>query len=248
VLDALLLVSTAAFILAGSVVGARLLLLAARTRELPDFLVGFSLFELSAIAYPLVLYGAFSDLSLADAKRVSALSHSSLGIGLACAFLFTQRVFRPGASWAIAFAGGGIALLGYGLVAGIAFVLRAPDRAGMSSPDSPVIWLQLAAVLAYTWSATEGFRCWAQARRRMRLGLADPVVVNRFLLWGFVGAASILSVAPALVLRLAGDGAFTSPISRLCTALGGLTAAIALQLAFLPPARYRAWIAGRAAT
>lgn len=155
-LDLLLLVSTAAFILAGAIVGSRLLLLAARTRELPDFLVGFSLFDLSAIAYPLVLYATFGALSLEDARVVSTLSTTALALGWAGVFLFTQRVFRPGERWAIALSSAGIALLAYGLVMGARYFQDAPDRAALASSDSPALWVELGAVLAYTWTALEG--------------------------------------------------------------------------------------------
>ena len=95
-LDALLLVSTVAFVIAGAAVGARLLLLSARTRELSDFLVGFSLFDLSAIGYPLILLGSLGDLSLPHTKLAAIASSIALALGWAGVFLFTQRVFRAG--------------------------------------------------------------------------------------------------------------------------------------------------------
>jgi hypothetical protein len=72
-------------------------------------------------------------------------------------------------------------------------------------------------------------------------------VVNRFLLWGVIGAASLLSTAPSLAITLSGGQGSTGAVPLLCTAAGGITASIALQLAFLPPAQYRAWIARAAA-
>jgi hypothetical protein len=241
-LDALLLLSTAAFILAGSVVGARLLRAAVRARELPDFVVGFSLFVLSAIAYPLILLGSSGDLSLEAAKLVTTLSTTALVLGWAGVFFFTQRAFRPGERWAVALAITGVAMLLYGLAAGTHYFQGAADRTALASSASPAIWVEFAAVLAYSWTALEGFRCWAQARRRLRLGLADALVVNRFLLWGWIGVASLLSTAPSLAITLAGGDGVTSVVSRLCTALGGLAASLALQLAFLPPAAYRRWV------
>lgn len=242
-LDFLLLVSTAAFIVAGGVVGVRLLLLAARTRELSDWIVGFSLFDLSAVAYPLILMGTLGDLSLADAKLVTTLSSVSLALGWGGVFVFTKRVFRPDERWALALVGAGFAMLAYGLAAGLPHIQHAPDRATLLAAAGPGMWVEYAAILVYAWTSLEGFRCWSQARRRLRLGLTDPLVVNRFLLWGWIGVASLLSVAPSTLISLAGGEGSTSVVGRLCTALGGLVAAGALQLAFLPPARYRAWIA-----
>jgi hypothetical protein len=247
VLDLVLLASTTAFVGIGGAVGIRLLLLARHTRELPDFIVAFSLFDLSAIAYPLILLANLADVSLSVAKTASILSTLALALGWAGVFVFTQRVFRPGETWALALAWCGLGMLSYGAVSGLAYLDRAADRAALSSPDSPVIWVQVAAVLVYAWTTAEGFLAFRQARRRLRLGLADPLVVNRFLLWGVIGLASLLSTAPSLIIALSGGEDALGAVPRLCTAAGGITASIALQLAFLPPARYRAWIASGSA-
>ncbi len=242
VLDAFLLASTLAFVLAGAVVGARLLLLSARTRELSDFLVGFSLFDLSAIGYPLILLGSLGDLSLAHTKLAAIASSIAIALGWAGVFLFTQRVFRASEAWSRLLAFAGIAALAYGLVAGILFIQQASDAAALLSTRNPTRFLSIAAVAAYVWTSFEGFRCWDQARRRLKLGLADPLVVNRFLLWGCIGVSSLMSVVPSLVILHSGGDGSTDFASRISTALGGLIASIALQLAFLPPAAYRRWL------
>jgi hypothetical protein len=247
VLDALLLVSTVAFIATGGVVGVRLLRLALRTRELSDFLVGFSLFDLSAVAYPLILLGSLGDLSLSAAKQALVASSLTMVLGWMGVFAFTQRVFRPGNVAARALAAVGCAMLLYGLVAGIAYIQRAETRAALESSASPLLWIQFAAVAAYAWTAYEGLRCWLQARKRMKLGLAEPLVANRFLLWGCVGLASLLSVAPSLMITLGGGDGTRHAAARLSTAIGGLLASLALQLAFLPTERYRRWVEARSA-
>jgi hypothetical protein len=246
-IDALLLLAAAAFILAGGTVGLRLLALARRSRELTDFIVGFALFDLSAITYPLVLLGSLGDLSLAQAKAVLMASSFALALGWASVFVFTLRVFRPGEPWARVAVVAGIAMLVYGLVSGFSYIQTAPDRTAMQSSASPLLWIDIAGNAVYAWTASEGFRCWALARRRLELGLADPLVANRFLLWGWVGVASLLSVTPSLVITLLGGDGSTHVVARLSTALGGLSASVALQLAFLPPAAYRRWIEARAA-
>jgi len=243
-LDVLLLVSTAAFVLVGAAVGARLLALARRTRQLTDFIVGASFFVLAPVAYPLILATALGDFSLAATRVLAIGSSIAMAAGWAGVFAFTQRVFRPGTEWAKALAGAGIAGFAYLLVASVAFDLRAPDVAALRSLENPVRWFQVPAMCVNAWTATEGFLCWANARRRLALGLADPLVVNRFLLWGVVGVSSLCSVAPSFVIELAGGDGTASPLARLSTALSGLACAIALQLAFLPPAGYRRWLLG----
>ena len=247
-LDLLLLLSTVAFIAAGAVVGARLLWLAKSTRQLPDFVVGFSLFVLSAVAYPLILLGAFGGFAIDGARAVFNASMVALAVGWAGVFFFTLRVFRPGVWWARAFVALGCAAIVYGLGASFAFAHSAPDLATLNGANNPGIVIQFAALAVYAWTATEGFLCWTQARRRLALGLADAMVVNRFLLWTCIGVCSFVSVAPSLVITLSGGDGTVHPVARLSTALAGLACAIALQLAFLPPTAYRRWISDAAAT
>jgi hypothetical protein len=49
--------------------------------------------------------------------------------------------------------------------------------------------------------AIESFRWWGMLRRRLRLGLADPVVTDRFLLWGVWAACSTLNFVADLASR-----------------------------------------------
>jgi hypothetical protein len=246
VVDLLLLVSTAAFIAAGAVVGARLLLLASRTKQLPDFIVGASLFILSAVAYPLILLGSVGNLSLEVTRWISIGSVATLATGWVGVFVFTERVFRPGVGWARALAITGVAVTAVGLVGGVEHALGAHDLATLRKPASGVLIIQAAALVLYPWTGLEGLRCWLQARKRLALGLADPLVANRFLLWAWIGVFSTLTVAPAFVVTLLGGDGTTHVGARFFTAIGGLASSICLQLAFLPPASYRRWITGAA--
>lgn len=58
---------------------------------------------------------------------------------------------------------------------------------------------QLVAALPFAWSALESGAEWLRARRRMRLGLCDPAVAERFALWslttGCFVAIALLAVA-----------------------------------------------------
>lgn len=245
-LDLLMLGSTAAFIVGGSVVGIRLLMLAWRTREFTDFAIAFALFELSGIAYPLILAGAFGGLSLAATRGLLVASGFAMAIGFAGVFVFTQRAFRPQVAWARALSGVGIAVLLYGAVGGALHAQSAPGFDALKSTNTPLIWIQAAAVAVYLWSSLEGFRCWTQARRRLAIGLADPLVVNRFALWTLIGVFALISVVPGLVLALGGRNPLDFPMTRLLTGLSGVGTTVAMQLAFLPPASYRRWVAARA--
>ncbi|HEY8122242.1 MAG TPA: hypothetical protein VII78_13055 [Myxococcota bacterium] len=245
-LDLVQLVSTAAFIVSGSAVGIRLLLLAWRTRELTDFTIACALVVLAGITYPLMLAGALGGFALEPTRWMLIASGFTGALGFGAVAAFTQRAFRPHAAWAHALSGVLIAMLGYSAVASMLSAQHAGDFEALRSPRSPLVWTRVAAVAIYLWTSFEGLRCWVQARRRLALGLADPLVVNRFLLWALIGAFALCSVAPALVLTLAGKQPLDYPMTRLTTGVAGVATAVAMQLSFLPPASYRRWVLGHA--
>ncbi len=93
------------------------------------------------------------------------------------------------------------------------------------------------------WGTTEAFRYRILMNRRVKLGLASPVVADRFLLWGlahvFLGAAVWISSLP---YALGGDAellAAATPSIRIGTALAGLVSVTCSLFAFLPPRWYR---------
>ena len=76
--------------------------------------------------------------------------------------------------------------------------------------------------------------------------LADPVVCNRFLLWGLTSVFVIAGVAlnsAALALHV---NVFETPSILFASSLTGLAQAVLLMLAFLPPPSYLAWVRTRA--
>jgi hypothetical protein len=118
----------------------------------------------------------------------------------------------------------------------------------------------LARVAPYYWLAAESLSYYAAARRRARLGLAEPLVTNRFLLlglWAVAWAAMGLSDVIARGLYVMASGSTTElridtagPIIlttiAITSALGTL-AAVTLALSFFPTRGYRRFIESRAA-
>lgn len=241
-LDLLLLISTLAFIATGAVVGIRLLGLARRSRQLPDYLVGASLFVLAAIGYPLILWVGLGTPSLEAARWIFIASCVALSAGFSGVSLFTERVFRRGVRWAQALVAIAIGSLVYSVYACSVDALAAQSLDAIRRPDSPLLLTQLVGALLYPWTGIEGFLCWRQARMRTALGLADPLVANRFLLWAWVGLFSTITIVPPLIVSLLGGDGTSDPIARFSTALGGLASSVALKLAFLPSAAYRRWV------
>ena len=77
---------------------------------------------------------------------------------------------------------------------------------------SPAVWrsvLSVAFLATFAWTSSEALRYYGLMRRRFALGLADAVVVNRFLIWGGGAAISTaLTVAPVQAIcecKIVGD-------------------------------------------
>lgn len=239
-IELLVLASAMAFVGVGAGVGIKLLRLAQRTRGFPELLVGFSLFTLSAVAWPLMLAARTSP---PEPLLRAALAGASLAMALGWSgvFLFTWRVFRPGPGWARTLAGVGISVE---LAAGLAGALRAfvlPDAGALRTSAPSGLVLLLGAQVVYAWTAVESFRYRALLRRRVPLGLADPVVADRFGLWGWTGILGGGSIAPATWALLSG-GDPHSLWNHLVVGVCGLASSGVLYLAFLPPASYARFV------
>jgi hypothetical protein len=96
--------------------------------------------------------------------------------------------------------------------------------------------------------ALESLRYQRLMKKREKLGLADPVVTNRFGIWGFAAAASsLLTLALGIImvrsngLQLGADTLGSGIISAT-----GIVNTIGWWLTFMPPAAYTSWIKGRA--
>ena len=101
---------------------------------------------------------------------------------------------------------------------------------------------------AMGWAMFEAFRYAAMLRRRMALGLAQPMMTHRFWLWG-VGAAAQFSVIviDTMMWLGTGGGLDGSSAGIEVTAALGLVGAVAVALAFFPPISYVGFIEKRAA-
>jgi hypothetical protein len=106
------------------------------------------------------------------------------------------------------------------------------------------------------WVSVESFRYYAMLRRRLRLGLTDPVLTNRFLLWAIWAAAVFLNLSADPVARLAyavsagtRGGAVVPEIAApivlvtiSVTMVLGAVSAVTLFLTFFATEGYRRWV------
>jgi hypothetical protein len=227
-------------IAADAVVGARLLLLALRHRRLPELAFGASFVLLGVVGYPLSI-SARSAPGGDGGLLAAALAAQDLG-ALAI-YVATWRVFRPDSVWALR----GVSIAGGAFLASL---LGDSFQAGVPLLRDGGAWYYLgftARALAFVWAAAEAFRYHAMMRRRLTLGLGDPVVADRFRLWALSATAVAVAFAAFLAGRLcASDGAMSAPV-LIATSLAGIVAGVTVLLAFSPPAAYLRHVAARAA-
>lgn len=226
------LIGFGSFVLASGMAGVRLLLLARRTGQGTEAVLGAALLLGGGIGYLLMVL-ALDVLPRPLAPPVLLGANVSLHAGALLLALGTARIFRPEARWA------------RGLVAAIGVVLAGSDTLRFLDPEtippsSLVFWTStLGSAAAYAWSAAEAGRYQARLRRRLALGLAEPAIVRRVTAWaGACAAALAMHVASAANRFLVSEG--MHPALLASSSLLGLGAAAGIWLAFFPPGRSRA--------
>jgi len=229
-------------------VGTRMLMLARRTRRLPEWALGLNLVLVMGVAYPgMILLEADLGWSVDVQRTTMILLNAVLNAGFFLLFVFTASVFRPGASWT----------RGVLAVAALLFVLHVVlvGRALMSVDDlalvRPVVTrLGLVALstatAGYAWSTAEALAHWGRLRRRQKLGLVDPVLCDRMWLWAMMTGASLAGATANGVYLALGIDVLVTPSAMFVTSMTGLVQGIFLWLTFLPPAAYLAWVQRRA--
>jgi hypothetical protein len=234
------------FIGACSAVGMRLLWLAKAGGGRPALLCGNGFCLIAILGFPL---GVLSGQGIATVAQVNlplaAISLLANLLGIACFFVFTVSVFRPTALWAHTLAGAAISCMAMACVAIVSALTMAPG----SASSFAVTWgwsatFQALCALCFFWMGCEGLREWWLSRRRLALGLSDPVVSNRLLMWGAFGISTTLLCVVLLTVQLAGHPTATSVPAQLGQALFGLASSGAVTLAFFPPRAYLARVRG----
>jgi len=245
-MQALAAAAVALLVSVSIVVALRLLALHRRTRSAPELLLGLMLLLSVGVGYPLLI--AADRAGPGSVRPLFIVSTLAVNAGFALLFAFTWRVFQPEARWARALAAAGVlALLVNGALRCWDAVVEDQIRiAGEVVAES--LLQTMPVMLAYLWTAWEALRYHGLMRRRVRLGLADPAVCDRFLLWGLMAlfvTAGVLLNSVALALRIE---ILESPWILLASSSTGLAQAVLLVLAFAPPSAYLACVRARAGT
>lgn len=224
------------FVAVSVLLGTRLLVLAARTRRLPELAIGANFLLGGGLGYSLLIAAEVLHLLGAWHGVGSFAGVTAISLGAFMLALFSQRVFRPESGLA-RFALGAIALW---LVLGVAGSWSLHVRA---ESEGVGVWLghwapNLGMLVAYGWSSAEPARYAALMRRRVRHGIGDPLIANRMLLW-CLGTGSIAGVALLhLLAQLAGHHELPPSLLGVVSSLV-LVCALTEWLAFFPPGAYR---------
>ena len=239
--------TNAIFALVCGIVGVRLLGLARRTRELPEFFLGAAFVGMVVG----ILMVAASKVGRVPAGDVN-LSLFAGGFGivwLSMSFFiaFTWRAFRSASTWALGYVVFASLAMGVSAAGCVHAVATAPAESPTASLT--VYWLmglRVPMMLNFAWSSIESLYHYRMARRRMAIGLGDPVVANRFLLWCGVGVFTLTSTAVGTVLHVQGMGPMNHPLGAAAFATGAIIPALLMTLVFMPPAAYRRFLIRRA--
>lgn len=241
--------SVLGFVCVALFVGTRLLLLGRRTGGAAELLMAGAVLMVGGIGYPAAMLSGYGVKPVGEmllpAYGVSTVANA---IGAGCMAFFTWKVFRAGERWALALAAG-IGVAAVVSQAGLAHAMwTAP--AALDSHLAGRGWFAaglLSSMAAFGWSGSEAWMRYRLSLRRQALGLVDPLVTNRFLLWALVGAGSCLGGALNLVAHLEARPIFDNVPVLLMTGAIGFAMSASLLLTFSPPARFASWVRRRAA-
>lgn len=231
----------AALGVAAVLVGVRMLRLTWRTRQFPEAAIGVHILVLM-LGYAV----EFAGIEAADALGpwatvLRGFGNLCYGVAILVYLLFVWRVFRPGSR-----AAGWVAVsCSVALIAGFSGeVVTSRFDFGSDRFAAPWFWIAFVPrLVCMAWATGESLREHILARRRLRLGLSDPVVANRFLLWGLASLAEFGIYGVVMVSILRGVPAdFLNGTAALVVSALGLGAAITISLAFLPPRAYQRWL------
>lgn len=162
----------------------RLLRLGVRTWSTSELLLGLA-FVFWSLYYGLWVVSILSRGRPELDVQIAIAAHVAGNLAVACFAFFPLLVFRRGSTWATWSAIGIAACVITGLVGSIAV----GDLEG-TDPLANLWWWPewLGEIATGGWIGAEGFHHYGMTRRRVWLGLCEPIVAHRFLLWGLAGA------------------------------------------------------------
>jgi len=243
-------ISILLLIIVSTGIGVRLIRVWQRTRQLPELYLGLSLISIMVLGYPLFIVSRASDaIGFHAAWATLVLGSVFTGLGFWLQYLFTWKTFRPESRLCLGF----IAAVACGFAVNVVSLAIAAWTSGSAQMDmgQMPLWHVMCSLavndLVYMWTAFESLRYYGTLRKRQSLGLVEPVVTNRLLLWGQMSIVSLTVIVLNQVVSIMRVDVLATPWILAFTSLGGISQAVYLLLIFLPPQGYREWVEREAA-
>jgi hypothetical protein len=170
------------------VLGARLVRLGIRTRSAAEWLLGLS-FLTWALSYTLWVFAIVLQGQSALESQFLIASRLTTNLGGICFVFFPLLAFRRGSTWA-KWLSASVAIC---LIIGSVGSGWAGDPEGIAPLTNVWWWFDwIGEIAPAIWIGVEGLHHYGMTRPRVRLGLCEPIVGHRYLLWGIAGVFWIL--------------------------------------------------------
>ncbi len=237
-------------ILVNATVGTRLLWLASRrSGGLPAWTCGLGFLFVGLLGGPsMALSGAGVGTVSEASLPLFSLGSVSICFGIGSFIAFTLMTFRRTAKWAWALSVTSMVLLAVAAVAMISALANAPA----SAPSGEAIGLTgsllgVLVLVCFAWLGIEGMVEWSKSKRRVALGLSDPVVSSRFFMWGVFGLSTAFLCVLTVALSVVAPGANYGAPGQVLNAVIGLLGSISVMMAFFPSKARQARLRAKAA-
>lgn len=236
------------FGLVSTAVAIKLLLLARRTRQIPELSISLGVLLIGALGLPIAIVSrspAFRDTALGTTLFATGLL--MICVGHEMTYLFCWNVFRRNSKWARAAvaSSSGMFLVGWFMLVQLINGGGEPTAIQAATVPYAVLIITLQ-VMGTSWSGAESYRYWGMQKRRLKLGLANPLVVERFLWWSLSNLATASLGLTLIACTLLGRNILTDPLSLMIMNVTGTVLSITWGLSFFPPKVYVRWVETRA--
>jgi len=224
--------------MANLIIGVRLLWLAKKTRKLPEFTLGTSFILAGAIGWTAILISR--EVSASDpaaAEFLLAMGTLITNLGNVTLLVFIWRVYRPHAIWVVILTVILVSMMAVSTVYNSIIVGKT-----YAGPSEPIQWLGISARLAtYFWGTLESFIFWRKLKKRVLIGLAEPVITNRVFMWCVAAASTLITTIITTSTYIRRATVYTD-VEMLLFSVLGFVGAFSVWLAFWPPVRYLKWL------
>ncbi len=221
------------------VVGARLVRLGNRTRSASEWVLGLTLL-IWGLSYVFWVTSAASHGQPALESQLLIASRLATNLGGVWIAYFPLLVFRRGSTWAKWLS----ASIASCLIVGTAGSIWTGDPEGLDPLSNIWWWIEwLGEIGSGIWIGVEGLHHYGTTRPRVRLGLCEPIVSHRYLLWGIAGVFWTLLgfVIVGQYVEFWVTQSWSATLDNL-VAFCEIAALAMIWLAFFAPAAYQRWI------